>query len=281
MSKSGKLKLWATILWSFKYPIKHFSRFLRVFWLLIALFTTVYLANIYVAVVYDLYYSTPWWMPIMSAICVSYSAVPWHRAILLNETKPKLLRFGREYAVYFAILCALGLFDQSRELFALDRDLTPGAISIIGLSYVISMLIWFWMSMVLPGIAIGDQGMTPRRAWSLWTGNRIRFFCLLVFSIVVLIIGFLAANQVVSRVMFWSITMLDINLRMVSALGMDFALLMLSSAVVLLPLSVIACILLAGTIGVLSLAYAGVARRGMSLDDGYRPIETLRQRVSG
>ncbi len=172
MHNSPNLKIWNTLIEGWVYPFRNLPLVARAS-ILSLLFC---FAVSYVGFLAD--YSLPFTPRIlgssMAFFATSHIAVGIHRAILLNETKLRIFRFGRPEILYLATLFLLNTVYNLPQYF---HGLESWGYRLLGL---LALLISAYSFTVLPAIAISERTISPKNAWVFLKGNRLRFL-LIVF----------------------------------------------------------------------------------------------------
>lgn len=276
-----KFKIWATIWWGYKYTFQNTGLLLRTGWLLITTLCLLFAALPYF-IAFEVEYFEIAAIPIVAWAFTCF-AVSWHRGILLNEQRPRAVRFGRPEFLYFAISLSIYLLTDLPDFLATTNIISQNQTITLFLLFALSILIFLIASFAtaaLPSIAIDDRAMSIIRAWKLWKGNRFRLILFLNFGAgigMALVSATLAFSNFASRQL---LDLFNINYKLNGTYEIDFFKFMLAY-VITSPLIVISLFLLmASYIGALSISYAGIIRRGISVDKEYHPKKEIRDRVS-
>ncbi len=263
-----KFKIWKTIAWGYRDAYCNIGFFFRVSWVSMCLIYLASLLMVYLIAVQidfsEIIFSTL----LVGALC--YVAVPWHRAILLNESQLALVHIRRPELLYFLVLLPIDLIGRSLNYFADDIRTFDESIIVIFLS-IFGLILISYISTILPVIATEDKSIPLKRVWQLWKGNRIRFiiflnFGVLLLGVVIFGVGMMAiyGAKYVLEILEFKNTFENMHgYKLFTFVGV-FGL--FTPAVIIAGLfSFVA------TVGALSLSYAGIVQGAISQDTNYRP----------
>jgi len=287
-------KIWATLWWGYRYAFKNIRLIFRAGWIAMAV---IFLLMILTPVLYALDIEIPInaLMP-LAFWASSYFAVPWHRAILMNENNPQVFRFRRPEFFYFLLVLVLSysgdagiyIFSYGLESIGISVD-TPDQNSVWGnvMMVILSpgvllfcILLACYISMILPAIAVGDHNMSPARAWRLWRGNRWRFAFFLLIGSALMAGIWTSVNAATSLVNGQIIEALEIDFQNLNSLEIDFIKFVFAFSAMVPLLVFILFYIVASTVGALSISYAGIVRHAIEVDENYSPLESIRDRVT-
>jgi len=278
MADVPKFRVWATIGWGYRYALKHLHLLFRAGWISLIILTIIFLSAPFTVAIWGEALVTQLLPAVIFA--GSYLAVPWHRAILLNDTQPKTFRFRRAEFVYFAIALTPIAFSETIDFLYPDWGASFGALFVVLWCLVFNYLIILCCFMILPAVAIEDRSMTLTRVWRLWEGNRFRYLLFLILNSVIYSVCWQGVNMANFAFMRWLGAALDIDNSKTGILGVDFMKFMVAYGASSPLLAVILCFLMACCVGGVSISYAGIAKRGIEIDGRYDPPAALRDRIS-
>lgn len=273
-----KFKIWATLIWGYKYSFQNIPSICQIGWLPMFIVCVGFLSVPYfVAIGYESLTSA-YLFP--ASFAASYFAVPWHRKILLNEKNVEQIRVRRPELIYFGLLLFMNYFDVAIELLATFLEVSTDNVIFQTSMWTSMVLILVIVSMMVPAIAIDDRQMTLGRAWGLWRGNRIRFLFFILLSGVVYGTLWTLLVKTNSFVSFRLADMINVDYGNISFYGADFLKFMFSYGVTSPILTVLMFLLFSSFVGALSISYAGIARNAMNTDQRYEPPKAMGHRLT-
>ncbi|MFP6736970.1 MAG: hypothetical protein VB959_24445 [Rhodospirillales bacterium] len=287
MSETIKLQIFAIIYWGIKYAFSNIRLILRCG----AISLPVMFLSFMSISVYTLITENAPSDLIISPIAIlagSHFAVAWHRAILLNEKHPKIIRFGRAEIYYALFLLALNFgwagidalnkLPGQEDLNALGHGAGDMAVILFCLALSALLIVTNFLAFAfLPSIAVRDTRFSLARVWHTTKGFRIRYILVIIF--IVLIFGFImvGAIKIEGEFLGWSLRLIHFNFTEAREYGPDFFYFLAVDTLAFIPLTTLLFIISAAVMGSMSITYANFVRLAVKSDFAYRPPRQLNQ----
>jgi hypothetical protein len=268
MRYSSKLEVWKTLSEGWLYPLQNVSVMVRASGLSYLFFLIISFFSIQDFLDFPSWLSAKFLGVVMFVFASSHIAVAVHRAILLNETEPKVFRFGRpEFFYCAAVLCFSVLYGLPDAFF--DYSTWTEPYSGIIISFLL-LIINIYIMVILPSIAISDHKMNVRKAWAGLAGSRLRFLFIVLLNMILPILV-IDAGGFAGELVHQGFLKLVIEYEITHAPAMVIFILLLS--VLLFGFSLI----LGAMASVLSVVYRFISYQRAETDDGYEPPSALSQ----
>jgi len=283
MSRQPKFRIWATVWWGYRYAFANPALLLRCGGVFTASWFAIFVATAVQILRGEKISSTPVYVLFFAVLLISYFAVAWHRSILLGEKKPKVVRYVGPELLYALILIVVGPAALLVGLLEPAKDIASGGVSSQWVLYsfliLASAVLYVFVLIILPGIAIEDKNMGLGRAWRLLRGNRWRFFFFVFLSECVAVSVFSVGNKLASllRGFLWNVMNL---LPTYPESAEDWMVFAVTEPFCTLITVVVMLVVLAGLTGSVSISYAGIVRLGVENDASYKAPENLSRHLS-
>ncbi|NQW00006.1 MAG: hypothetical protein HQ483_09940 [Rhodospirillales bacterium] len=277
--------------WGIRHAFINLGLLFRSAWLYMLLFGALYISTLIVVVFLDHarhFTYTPATIGLFSLLVLfvlSCFCVSWHRVILLNELRPATGPLQAPDIKYFALVGGIYLLNLipaivDTSLFtALIEDsseLPHQQLFILVLPHLTAFFLFGCACMIMPAIAVEDDGMTWRMAWRLWSGNRVRYFLLLCCGAVSLALIILAIVTIADFIVEQEIALPGMNLNALVIAGIHVPGWVAAWGLLTPLVILVAFFYVAAGVGALSAAYARIVRRAIVVDGDYRPQPELR-----
>lgn len=219
-------------------------------------------------------------------ILISHFAVAWHRSILLNDKRPKLLRFGRNEINYLGVTLGLWLSVWLIEYFIDSIDITTRSLFMVFILFLFAFGLYLFIlsisllvPVLLPAIAIKDAKMSLDKAWKHMRGWRLRFLVFWAIQTTVWagpFMGLLYCTKYV-REPVWNLFGLRFEEQ---ADSLNIYLIMAAETLISIPPVMAFVVTTGGVLAGLSISYAGLASHVLKHDKAYEPVPAFNKQLS-